>query len=56
MAVFALLMSPALAMALAQTEETEVAARQRLMMERGLATELDAVYAVAEQIREARLQ
>ena len=47
---------PALAMALAQTEETEVAARHRLMKELGLATELDAVYAVAEQIREARLQ
>lgn len=47
---------PALAMALAQTEEAEVAQRHRLMKELELETELDAVYAVAERIREARLQ
>lgn len=47
---------PALALALAQTEEAEVAERRQLMEELGLATELDAVHAVAERIREARLQ
>ena len=47
---------PAIAMALAQTEESEVAERRRLMKEKGLTTELEAVDLVAEQIRERRLQ
>ena len=46
---------PAIAMALAQTEESEVAERMRLMEEHGLATELQAVDLVAERIRERRL-
>ncbi len=46
---------PAVAMALAQTEESEVAERLRLMEEHGLATELEAVDLVAEKIRERRL-
>lgn len=45
---------PAIAMALAQTEETEVAERMRLMQEQGLETELDAVELIAGRIREAR--
>lgn len=47
---------PAIAMALAQTEESEVAERRRLVEEKGLATELEAVDLVAERIRERRLQ
>ena len=46
---------PAIAMALAQTEESEVADRHRLMEEHDLATELEAVDLVAEQIRGRRL-
>ena len=46
---------PAIAMALAQTEESEVAERMRLMKEKGLSSELEAVDLVAEQIRERRL-
>ena len=46
---------PAIALALAQTEESEVAERRRLMEENGLATELEAVDLVAERIRERRL-
>ena len=46
---------PAIALALAQTEESEVAERHRLMKEHGLATELEAVSLVAEQIRQRRL-
>ena len=46
---------PAIAMALSQTEESEVAERLRLMDEHGLETELEAVDLVAEQIRERRL-
>jgi len=47
---------PAIAMALAQTEETEVAARMRVMEEQGLKDELEAVEVIAERIREARRQ
>ena len=47
---------PAIAMALAQTEASEVAERMRLMKEKGLATELEAVDLIAERIRERRLQ
>ena len=47
---------PAIAMALAQTEESEVAERRRLMEENGLATELEAVDLVAERIRARRLE
>lgn len=47
---------PAIAMALAQTEETEVAERRRVMAERGLADELAAVEFIAAGIREARRQ
>ncbi|MYH90605.1 MAG: conjugative transfer ATPase [Gammaproteobacteria bacterium] len=46
---------PAIAMALAQTEASEVAERRRLMQENGLTTELEAVDLIAEQIRERRL-
>ena len=46
---------PAIAMALAQTEQSEVAERHQLMKEHGLATEIDAVDLVAERIRERRL-
>ena len=46
---------PAIAMALAQTEASEVAERKRLMDENSLATELEAVDLVAERIRERRL-
>jgi len=45
---------PAIAMALAQTEETEVAERMRVMEEQGLQDELEAVEFIAERIREAR--
>ncbi|MYB34523.1 MAG: conjugative transfer ATPase [Gammaproteobacteria bacterium] len=47
---------PAIAMALAQTEETEVAERMRVMEEQGLEDELEAVEFIAERIREARRQ
>ena len=46
---------PAIAMALAQTEESEVAERRRLMEEKDLTTELEAVDLVAERIRARRL-
>ena len=46
---------PAIAMALAQTEESEVAERRRLMEEKDLATELEAVDLIAERIRARRL-
>jgi len=47
---------PAIAMALAQTEESEVAVRMRVMEQQNLDTELDAVEFIAERIREARKQ
>ena len=46
---------PAIAMALAQTEESEVAERRRIMEEKGLSTELEAVGFIAEEIRDRRL-
>ncbi len=47
---------PAIAMALAQTEESEVAERMRVMEQENLGSELEAVEFIAEQIREARKQ
>ncbi len=46
---------PALALALAQTEESEVAERQRRMREQGLHSEIEAVEEIAEQIRQRRV-
>ena len=47
---------PAIAMALAQTEEAEVAERRRVMEEQGMEDELEAVEFIAERIRKARRQ
>ncbi|MCY4274900.1 MAG: conjugative transfer ATPase [Gammaproteobacteria bacterium] len=47
---------PAIALALAQTEEAEVTQRKRIMEEENLDSEIEAVEWIAEKIREARRQ
>jgi len=47
------IVSPALCLALAQTEKHEKAERAKIMYERGC-TELDAAYVIAEQIKKSR--